>query len=140
LEWGRRIRHSSNCPHHVHAGRGQGDHLDANYPLAKVKESVDRIEDYLYANQERFEIRNVYTYYNEEGTGQILIYLTEDDEAIRSSQEIAKEILEGLPKIAIGAQSLEWDRAGGGESLSVTLSGSSSEVRKELGKASCSIT
>jgi len=40
-------------------------HLDGSYPLAKIKESVDRIEDYLYANQERFEIRAVYTYYSE---------------------------------------------------------------------------
>jgi len=109
-------------------------HLDANYPLAKIKESVDRIEDYLYANQERFEIRNVYTYYNETGTGQILIYLTEDAEAMRSSQDIAKEILEGLPKIAIGAPSFTFDRSGGGENLSVTLTGSSSEVLKELGE------
>lgn len=109
-------------------------HLDANYPLAKVKESVDRIEDYLYENQERFEIRNVYTYYNEEGTGQILIYLTDDSEAIRSSQEIAKDILDGLPRIAIGSPSFEWDRPGGGESLSITLTGRSSEVLRELGE------
>lgn len=109
-------------------------HLDANYPLAKIKESVDRIENFLYANQERFEIRNVYTYYNEEGQGQVMIYLTDDDEAIRSSQVISKEILEELPKIAIGSPSFEWDRAGGGESLSVTLTGSSSEVLRKLGE------
>jgi HAE1 family hydrophobic/amphiphilic exporter-1 len=109
-------------------------HLDANYPLAKVKESVDRIEDYLYANQERFEIRNVYTYYNEEGTGQILIYLTDDDEAIRSAQVISDEILKGMPKIAIGSPSFTWDRSGGAESLSVTLTGRSSEVLRDLGQ------
>jgi HAE1 family hydrophobic/amphiphilic exporter-1 len=109
-------------------------HLDANYPLAKVKESVDRIENFLYANQERFEIRNVYTYYNEDGQGQILIYLTDDSEAIRSSEVISEEILEEMPKIAIGAPSFEWNRSGGGESLSVTLTGGSSEVLRELGE------
>jgi hypothetical protein len=32
---------------------------DLQSALAKLKESVDRIEDYLYDNQERFEIRAV---------------------------------------------------------------------------------
>jgi HAE1 family hydrophobic/amphiphilic exporter-1 len=109
-------------------------HLDGNYPLEKVKESVDRIEDYLYANQQRFEIRAVYTYYSENGEAISSILLTEDDEAIRSSAEIASEILAGLPKIAIGSPSFEWNRAGGGEALSVTLTGSSSEVLKELAR------
>jgi HAE1 family hydrophobic/amphiphilic exporter-1 len=109
-------------------------HLDGNYPLEKVKESVDRIENYLYANQERFEIRAVYTYYSENGEAISSILLTEDDEALRSSAEIATEILEGLPKIAIGSPSFEWNRSGGGEALSVTLTGSSSEVLKELAR------
>ncbi|NNK37278.1 MAG: efflux RND transporter permease subunit, partial [Xanthomonadales bacterium] len=58
-------------------------HLDGHYPLAKIKESVDRIEEYLYANQERFEIRAVYTYYDEQGNATSSILLTDDDEAIR---------------------------------------------------------
>jgi HAE1 family hydrophobic/amphiphilic exporter-1 len=109
-------------------------HLDGNYPLEKVKESVDRIEDYLFANQERFEIRAVYTYYSENGDAISSILLTDDDQAIRSSAVIASEILEGMPKIAIGSPSFEWDRAGGGEALSVTLTGGSSMVLKELAR------
>jgi HAE1 family hydrophobic/amphiphilic exporter-1 len=109
-------------------------HLDQSYPLDKIKESVDRIENYLYANQERFEIRAVYTYYSENGEAISSILLTEDDEALRSSQDIASEILEGLPKIAIGSPSFDWNRAGGGEALGVTLTGSSSERLKELGR------
>jgi HAE1 family hydrophobic/amphiphilic exporter-1 len=109
-------------------------HLDGSYPLPKIKESVDRIEDYLYSNQERFEIRAVYTYYSEDGEAISGILLTDDDQAVRSAQDIASDIMEGLPKIAIGSPSFEWDRAGGGEALGVTLSGSSSEVLKELGR------
>jgi len=107
-------------------------HLDGNYPLAKVKESVDRIEDYLYANREAFDIREVYSYYDEQGTANSVILLTEDDEAKLPAQEITRRILEGLPKIAIGRPSFEWERSGGAENLNVTLTGSSSQVLREL--------
>jgi HAE1 family hydrophobic/amphiphilic exporter-1 len=109
-------------------------HLNGQYPLEKIKESVDRIEEYLYANQEEFEIRAVYTYYDEQGSANTLsaILLTDDDEARLSSQEISKRIMEGLPKIAIGRPGFNWERAGGGESLNVTLTGSSSVVLRQL--------
>jgi HAE1 family hydrophobic/amphiphilic exporter-1 len=109
-------------------------HLNGQYPLEKIKESVDRIEDYLYANQEEFEIRAVYSYYDEQGSRNSLsaILLTDDNEAKLSSQEISKRILEGLPKIAIGSPSFDFERVGGAESLNVTLTGSSSEVLRRL--------
>jgi len=108
-------------------------HLDGFYPLAKLKESVDRIEDYLYDNQERFEIRAVYTYYSEqrENTASMIL-LTDDKNAKRSSQEISSDILEGLPRIAIGRPSFDFDRVGGGEKLSITLTGTSSEMLRDL--------
>jgi HAE1 family hydrophobic/amphiphilic exporter-1 len=107
-------------------------HLDNHYPLEKIKESVDRIENYLYGNQEKFEIRAVYTYYSEEGDAASLILLTDDEHAIRSSQDISREIMEGMPKIAIGQPSLGFDRVGSDEKLNITLTGSSSEILNEL--------
>jgi len=109
-------------------------HLDGHYPLEKIKESVDRIEDYLYAHQQEFDIRAVYTYYDETGASNTIssILLTDDDEATLSSEEISKRIMEGLPKIAIGRPSFDFERAGGGEKLNITLTGSSSEVLKDL--------
>jgi HAE1 family hydrophobic/amphiphilic exporter-1 len=109
-------------------------HLNGQYPLEKIKESVDRIEEYLYANQEEFEIRAVYTYYDEQGSANTLsaILLTDDDQSKLSSQEISKRIMEGLPKIAIGRPGFSFERAGGGESLNVTLNGSSSAMLRQL--------
>jgi HAE1 family hydrophobic/amphiphilic exporter-1 len=109
-------------------------HLNGRYPLAKIKESVDRIEEYLYAHQEEFEIRTVYTYYDEEGSRNTLsaILLTDDEQAKLSSEEISRRIMEGLPKIAIGRPSFGFDRVGGGEGLNVTLTGSSSAVLRQL--------
>ena len=108
-------------------------HLDGHYPLAKLKESVDRVEEYLYSNQELFEIRAVYTYYSEqrEGTASVIL-LTDDDNSNRSSEEISADIMAGLPKIAIGRPSFDFERSGGGEKLSITLTGASSEILREL--------
>ena len=108
-------------------------HLDGHYPLAKLKESVDQIEEYLYTNQERLEIRAVYSYYSEQAENTAsTILLTDDKHAKRSSQEISSEILENMPKIAIGRPSFDFQRVGGGEELSVTLTGTSSEVLRDL--------
>jgi HAE1 family hydrophobic/amphiphilic exporter-1 len=106
--------------------------LDGQYPLAKVKESVDVIENYLYANQERFEIRAVYSYYDERGEATSSVLLSEDKDAKRPAEEITKEIIEGLPKIAIGNPQFGWDRQGGSEKLGITLTGPSSETLDEL--------
>ena len=108
-------------------------HLDGHYPLAKLKESVDRIEKYLYDNKERLEIRAVYSYYSEQADNTAsTILLTDDKHSKRSSQEISNEILENMPKIAIGRPSFDFQRVGGGEELSITLTGTSSEVLREL--------
>ncbi|HKX56378.1 MAG TPA: efflux RND transporter permease subunit, partial [Xanthomonadales bacterium] len=106
--------------------------LDGQYPLAKVKQSVDAIEEYLYANQEHFEIRAVYTYYDENGEATSSVLLTDDKDAKRTAEDISKEILEGMPKIAIGRPQFGFDRMGGGEQLGITLTGSSSEVLEDL--------
>lgn len=107
-------------------------YLDGQYPLATVKQSVDAIEEYLYANKERFEIRAVYTYYDEKGEASSSVLLTDDKDATRSAEEISKEILEGMPKIAIGRPKFGFDRLGGGEKLGITLTGSSSEILGDL--------
>jgi len=109
-------------------------HLDGHYPLAKIKESVDRIEDFLYENQEEFEIRAVYTYYDESGSEATasVILLTDDDDSVLSAKEISKRIMDGLPRMAIGRPSFSFERVGGGEALNILLTGSSSVVLRGL--------
>ncbi len=106
--------------------------LDGHYPLERIKQAVDRVENYLYENQQQLEIRAVYTYYNEEGEAISSILLKDDGESGRSSQDIAKEILENMPKIAIGRPQFGFERSGGGENLGISLTGSSSEVLEDL--------
>jgi HAE1 family hydrophobic/amphiphilic exporter-1 len=102
--------------------------LDGAYSLERTKEVVDTVEDFLYENQQRFQIRAVYSYYDERGTAQSSILLTEDDENAISSLEIGRRILDELPELAIAKPSFEQQRGGGGEGVSVSLIGPSSEV------------
>lgn len=53
--------------------------LNASYTLDRVKETVDKVEDYLYANQENFEIESVYTYYTPEFALSTIILIEEAD-------------------------------------------------------------
>ncbi len=106
--------------------------LDGRYPLERVERAVDTIETYLYANQEEFEIRAVYSYFNEEGEAQSSILLTDEDDARRNAKEIEEAIREGLPKIAIGEPSFENSRDNDGNRVSVTMVGDSSEMLVKL--------
>ncbi len=108
--------------------------LDSRYPLERIRrEAVDPIEEYLYSNQEAFEIRAVYTYYDEQGTAQSSILLTDDSEAKQSSTAISQAILEGIPKIAIGSPAFERRRSGS-DGVSLTLTGRSSEQLVRTGQ------
>lgn len=106
--------------------------LNAVYSLDRLRRDVDLIEDYLYDNQAAFEIRNVYTYFDEQGSAQSTILLTDEDDAQLSSTEIKKRITDGLPKIATGQPTFDSWRTGASENLSVTLIGESSERLREL--------
>lgn len=106
--------------------------LDQRYPLDKVRPAVDLIEDYLYANQERFEIDKVYTYFSEDGEAQSSILLKDVDSAKLSSEKIKEMIREDLPKIAIGKPSFDQQRSAGAEGVSLSITGESSERLAEL--------
>jgi HAE1 family hydrophobic/amphiphilic exporter-1 len=108
-------------------------HVDGSFSLDRLKKDVDKIEDYLYENKERFEIDSVYSYYSEEEFSGTKIYLIDESLATKSIAEIKKEILEDLPKITIGTPSFRWRRGGSGEdTISIYLQGDSQEVLAEL--------
>ncbi|NHA13583.1 efflux RND transporter permease subunit [Thioalkalivibrio sp. XN279] len=97
------------------------------YPLEQMKQAVDLIEEYLYANQEEFDIRSVYSFY-EEGRAQSTLLLHDGDEARVPTGEIIERVMENLPEIVIGRPSFEFNAQGGDESFSLQLSGESTEV------------
>jgi hydrophobic/amphiphilic exporter-1 (mainly G- bacteria), HAE1 family len=106
-------------------------HLEGQYPLETVKSAVDRVEEYLFENQEEFNIRAVYSYYDKR-EAQSTILLTEEEEATLSTRDIVERIKEGLPVIAIGKPNFQFDQQGGGEGFSLQVSGDSTARLNEL--------
>ncbi|MFQ5610011.1 MAG: efflux RND transporter permease subunit, partial [Woeseiaceae bacterium] len=107
-------------------------HVEGQHALGRVEDAVDTIEQYLYDNQEEFNIRSVYSYYDQ-GRAESTLLLTPEEEATLSTSEIIERIEENLPTLAIGKPSFQFDQQGGGEGFSLQLSGDSTTILNDLG-------
>ncbi|WP_245212731.1 efflux RND transporter permease subunit [Rhodohalobacter sp. SW132] len=105
--------------------------LNASYTLDTVKESVDRVEQYLYDNQESFEIESVYSYYTPDYAIST-INLTDDDKAKKSVTKIKEEIAENLPQMAIGRPAFEFISRNSSEQVRVFVQGESMQELEDL--------
>jgi len=106
-------------------------HVEGQHPLERVESTVDTIEEYLYSRQEEFNIRSIYSFY-EQGRAESTILLTDEDDATLSTKEIIELIEKDLPEIAIGKPSFQFDRQGGGDGFSIQVSGDSTELLNSL--------
>jgi hydrophobic/amphiphilic exporter-1 (mainly G- bacteria), HAE1 family len=106
-------------------------HIQGKHPLSEVKRTVDLIEDYLFENQQAFDLRSVYSYYDE-GRGQTMLLLTDKSEARVQTSEVIRRVMENLPEIIIGKPSFQFDNQGGDEGFSVQLAGESTEVLSQV--------
>jgi hydrophobic/amphiphilic exporter-1 (mainly G- bacteria), HAE1 family len=97
-------------------------HIQGSHPLDDMRQAVQTIEEYLYENQERFDIRSVYSFY-ESGRAQSALLLNEGADARLSTATVRERVLSDLPDIVIGDPSFEWQRAGGAETLRLRLEG-----------------
>ncbi|NNE71230.1 MAG: efflux RND transporter permease subunit, partial [Rhodothermales bacterium] len=98
--------------------------IQGQYTVERVEEAVDEMEEYLFANKERFEIENVYSYY-EGGSAQSTLLLDPDSDTELS--ELEDRIREGFPKMAIARPSFDWGGGITGENVRILLQGESSD-------------
>jgi HAE1 family hydrophobic/amphiphilic exporter-1 len=96
--------------------------IQGNYSLSEVEKSVDKMEGYLYANQEKFHIEQVYTYFT---AGEATSAITLKKDTPISKSELKALILEDMPKFARARPSFKWEQGNGG-GLQLTLLGDSS--------------
>ena len=109
-------------------------HINGNYALEKVEDAVDVFEKYLFAHEDEFEIKSIYSYYTTNYAMSTLI-LTDGKDASKSMKKIQEEIRKGLPKLAVANPSFDYrDERGQGESIRVQLIGKSSEQLAELSR------
>jgi len=106
-------------------------HVEGQHSLEQVEANVNTIEDYLYGRQDEFNIRSVYSYYDQ-GRAESTILLTAKEDATLSTKEIIALIEKDLPTIAIGKPSFQFDQQGGGEGFSLQVSGDSTLVLNQL--------
>ena len=102
--------------------------IQGNYSLEEVEETVNKMEAFLYDNQERFYIDSVYSYYRA-GSATSGITLVED--APVDVQEIKKELKESFPTFVRARPTFLWSNSNGG-GIRMTLLGASSETLVQL--------
>ncbi|HZD54368.1 MAG TPA: efflux RND transporter permease subunit, partial [Woeseiaceae bacterium] len=106
-------------------------HIEGDHPVEEVEEAVTRIENWLFAHKKELDIRSVYSYY-ETGHAESVLLLTDEEDATLSTTEVIEHVEKGLPAIAIGKPSFQFDQQGGGEGFSVQISGDSTERLNSL--------
>jgi len=101
--------------------------INDSYTVERIEEAVDKVEGYLFANKDKFEIESVYSFY-QNNYSLSTINLKKGREAKKSQKKISEEIVSGLPELAVGKPSFERRRSGGStDDLNIYLVGSSTE-------------
>jgi HAE1 family hydrophobic/amphiphilic exporter-1 len=107
-------------------------HLNGSYPMDRVEQAVNRVEAYIEANKERFDVDTYYTWFVADQAGTRL-YLKPKEEATVPAAEVMKRVMEGIPEIIIGKPSFQFDQgAAGASAFTLQLAGESTERLAEI--------
>lgn len=98
--------------------------IQGNYSLEEVEKTVSKMEEFLYANQERFYIQSVYSYYT---FGHASSGLTLQDNIPIGLKELKKMIKDEMPTFVRAKPTFRWAEGTGG-GIRMTLLGQSSET------------
>ncbi|MGX9720295.1 efflux RND transporter permease subunit [Stenotrophomonas acidaminiphila] len=102
------------------------------YSKEEMGKEVQRVEDFVNANRDKFHIERVYSRYAEQGWAQTRLYLDIDDR--EQSKKIEEEVRKGLPQSARAKIGIGWPGGMGsdGQGLRFSLIGDSSQTLREL--------
>ncbi len=103
-------------------------HVTHNYSLEEVEKTVDKMEAFLYANQEKFHIKQVYSYFT---AGYAVSGITLQDDLSIDVNELKKQIRDAMPAFARARPSFQWEEGNGG-GVKLTLLGETSERLREI--------
>ncbi len=102
--------------------------IQGNYNLKEVEIAVNKLEEYLYENQDEFHIKQVYSYFT---SGFAVSGITLQDALPITISELKTKIREGLPPFVRARPSFQWDQGGGG-GVQINLYGNSSQTLLEI--------
>jgi HAE1 family hydrophobic/amphiphilic exporter-1 len=102
------------------------------YSKEEMGREVARVEAFVNANREGFEIDRVYSRYSEQGWAATRLYLDVEDRA--RSKQIEEQIRKGLPKSARANIGIGWPGGAGNDDKGVRFSliGDSTQTLKDL--------
>jgi HAE1 family hydrophobic/amphiphilic exporter-1 len=113
---------------------GLAYHLNGSYPIDRVEQAVRRVESYIEANRERFDVETYYTYYLAD-EAYTRLYLKPKDQATVPAEEVMQRVAEGMPEIIIGKPSFQFDEgAAGATAFALQLTGESTERLAEISR------
>jgi HAE1 family hydrophobic/amphiphilic exporter-1 len=102
-------------------------HLEGSHPMERVEQAVKRIEAYIEANKERFDVDTYYSYWQNDQASTRL-YLTPKEAARVPAAEVMERVAKDIPEIIIGKPSFTFDEGmGGSTSFGIQLAGESTE-------------
>jgi len=108
-------------------------HLEGTHPYEQVEAAVNRVESYLLANRERFDLDSLYSRWSADEAMSTL-YLRPKEAATRDTAAVMQEITRDLPEIPIGRPGFNFD-SGPASGFSLQLSGESTERLAPLAEA-----
>ncbi|TDF41347.1 efflux RND transporter permease subunit [Alteromonadaceae bacterium M269] len=102
--------------------------VQGNYTLDEVEKAVTKMEAFLYENQEKFHITQVYSYYT---PGSAVSGITLDPNFPGKISDLKKSIKDAMPSFVRAKPSFEWQDGNSG-GVRLLLLGQSSEVLEQI--------
>jgi HAE1 family hydrophobic/amphiphilic exporter-1 len=109
-------------------------HIEGSHPMERVEQAVKRVEAYISANKDRFDVETYYSYWQNDSAGTRL-YLTPKEDAKVPPQDVMELVTKDMPEIIIGKPDFTFDQGmGGATSFSLQLAGESTERLAEISR------
>lgn len=103
-------------------------HITQNYTLEEVEKTVNKMEAYLYANEEQFHVKQIYSYFR---SGHAVSNITLQDDIPVPVSVIKERISESMPSFVRARPSFQWNEGNGG-GVRLTLLGESSDQLRQI--------
>ncbi len=103
-----------------------------SYTKEQMSDEVLRVENFLEANRRQFHIKQVYSYYSEQGDASTVV--TFDSKDAKVTKPLSDQISKALPKSARATFTLgdDGDNGGPGQKVQVQLIGDSTQTLEDL--------
>lgn len=106
-----------------------------SYSLEQMSEEIAKVEAHLDKNRERYQLKQVYVFYAEQGWGGIRLTLNDDVKDPAAVQELMRKEMPKLARAEVGFQGGGGGGQGGGSNeISVYVNGDSSDSLAQLGE------